>query len=276
MKARHDLFPPILSEQRPAPRRPIAKPVEMFAPLLGRPSRRKRRRIVILDDLQPVTLDESDAVRLLVPFAWRHRAGPFTWLQRFGDDAAAGGVFVRHGVDLGRGLADISRLYDISGYRGGEMKYERLTVPALRVECKRRGLPCYQSKGRRLRKADLIAQLQNTGSSRNCPDAPLRPLRRPAVKAAPKASVAVQSRDAAACGSEIADPMAAMRAKAERDLIVDYQTAVKHAAALGISREELLEQDAVTMHRILRGCGRPADDRHWRTKDVIRGMVAVG
>ena len=73
----------------------------------------------------------------------------------------------------------------------------------------------------------------------------------------------------------VADPMAAMRAAAERDLLFDFYTATKHASALGISRDELLDQDAQTMHRILRGCSRPADDRHRRTKDVIRGMVAV-
>ena len=70
--------------------------------------------------------------------------------------------------------------------------------------------------------------------------------------------------------------MAAMRAKAERDLLVDFQVACKHAEALGVTRAELLDQDAQTMHRILRGCSRPADDRHWRTKEVIRGMVAAG
>lgn len=34
--------------------------------------------------------------------------------------------------------------------------YSRLTVSALRAECRRLGLPCYQSAGRRLRKADLV------------------------------------------------------------------------------------------------------------------------
>lgn len=39
------------------------------------------------------------------------------------------------------------------------MDYAGLTVPQLRAECKRQGLPCYQSKGKRLRKADLVRQL---------------------------------------------------------------------------------------------------------------------
>jgi hypothetical protein len=34
-----------------------------------------------------------------------------------------------------------------------------MTVPQLRAECKAMGLPCYQSKGKRLRKADLVKQL---------------------------------------------------------------------------------------------------------------------
>jgi len=71
----------------------------------------------------------------------------------------------------------------------------------------------------------------------------------------------------------VTDSMATLRAKAERDLVLDYMTATKHASALGISRDELLDEDAQTMHRILRGCSRGADDRHWRTKEVIRGMV---
>lgn len=39
------------------------------------------------------------------------------------------------------------------------MDYARMTVPQLRAECKRQGLPVYQHKGKRLRKADLIRQL---------------------------------------------------------------------------------------------------------------------
>lgn len=39
------------------------------------------------------------------------------------------------------------------------MKFTKMTVPQLRAECKERGLPCYQHKGTRLRKADLISQL---------------------------------------------------------------------------------------------------------------------
>ena len=70
--------------------------------------------------------------------------------------------------------------------------------------------------------------------------------------------------------------MAQMRAKAERDLLVDWWTATKNASALGISRDELLNQDAQTMHRIMRGCSRPADDRHWRVKSVLREMVTAG
>jgi len=35
-----------------------------------------------------------------------------------------------------------------------------MTVPDLRAECKRLGLPTYQVQGRRLRKADLVAQLE--------------------------------------------------------------------------------------------------------------------
>ena len=34
------------------------------------------------------------------------------------------------------------------------------TVPELRAECRRRGLPVYQHRGRRLLKADLLKQLQ--------------------------------------------------------------------------------------------------------------------
>ena len=147
------------------------------------------------------------------------------------------------------------------------MRYDSITVPELRAACRERGLPCYQSKGRRLRKADLVRQL-----TANVPD---RPLRRPAVPAPPKPSPVLEASHAVACGSGSAtDPMAMMRAQAGHDLMVDWWTATKHASALGISRDELLEADAMTMHRILRGCARPADDRHWRTKEVLRGMVA--
>lgn len=34
-----------------------------------------------------------------------------------------------------------------------------MTVAELRDECRKRGLPCYQHRGRRLRKADLVAML---------------------------------------------------------------------------------------------------------------------
>ena len=69
--------------------------------------------------------------------------------------------------------------------------------------------------------------------------------------------------------------MSRMRAKAERDLLIDFYTATKHATALGISRSKLLDEDAMTMHRILQGYARPADDRHWRVKSVLREMVAA-
>ena len=79
----------------------------------------------------------------------------------------------------------------------------------------------------------------------------------------PRVTRTVDSRPVVARGSELTtDPMAEMRAKAERDLLIDFYTASKHATALGVTRAELLEQDAMTMHRILRGCSRPADDRH--------------
>lgn len=41
-----------------------------------------------------------------------------------------------------------------------------MTVPELRVLCKARGLPTYQHKGRRLRKADLVAQLKRVNDER--------------------------------------------------------------------------------------------------------------
>ena len=140
-------------------------------------------------------------------------------------------------------------------------RWRSMTVPALRVECKRLGLPTYQHRGRRLVEADLIRQLTA--------GAPQRPLRRP-VAPAPSNIVLPPP-----VVGQATDPMAQMRAKAERDLLIDFETACKHATALGISRSELLDQDATTMHGILQGCSRPADERHWRTKEVIRGMVAV-
>ena len=70
--------------------------------------------------------------------------------------------------------------------------------------------------------------------------------------------------------------MAQRRAKAERDLMIDWWMAAKHASALGISRSELLDEDAKTMHRILQSYSRPADEGHWRTKSVLREIVAVG
>ena len=131
--------------------------------------------------------------------------------------------------------------------------YATLTVPALRAECKRLGLPCYQHLGRRIRKKDLIRQLTS--------DVPESPLRHPAVPAAPKASPTLEAPHVATCGTDsTTDPMAAMRAQAEHDLMVDWCTATKHASALGISRDELLNQDAQTMHRILQGYARPADE----------------
>lgn len=39
-----------------------------------------------------------------------------------------------------------------------------MTVPQLRAECKRLGLPAYQHKGKRLRKADLIKQIERAGN----------------------------------------------------------------------------------------------------------------
>ena len=148
------------------------------------------------------------------------------------------------------------------------MRYDSITVPELRAACRERGLPCYQSKGRRLRKADLVRQL-----TANVPD---RPLRRPAVPAPPKPSPVIEASHAVASGSDSTiDPLAAMRAQAERDLLIDYQVASKHATALGIGRDELLKEDRESMHRILHGCARPVDDRHWRTKEVLRGMVAI-
>ena len=145
--------------------------------------------------------------------------------------------------------------------------YRSLTVPELRAACKARGLPRYQVRGKRLLKKDLIRQLTAIATG--------RPLRCPAVPTPPKPSPVLEASHAVACGSGSAtDPMAMMRAQAGHDLMVDWWTATKHASALGISRDELLEADAMTMHRILRGCARPADDRHWRTKEVLRGMVA--
>lgn len=42
-----------------------------------------------------------------------------------------------------------------------------MTVPELRKECKRLGLPVYQHKGRRLRKSDLVKQLgENNGTQK--------------------------------------------------------------------------------------------------------------
>ena len=52
--------------------------------------------------------------------------------------------------------------------------------------------------------------------------------------------------------------MALMRAKAERDLLIDFYTASKHATALGISRDVLLDQHAMSMNRILQGYARPS------------------
>ena len=72
-----------------------------------------------------------------------------------------------------------------------------MTVPELRVECKRLGLPCYQSKGRRLRKADLVRFLTNGFA-----ESPRLPPRRPTVKAAPESSSAVETRHKVAYGTE--------------------------------------------------------------------------
>lgn len=101
-------------------------------------------------------------------------------------------------------------------------------------------------------------------------------MRCPAVPTAPEPSPAIEARHTSTCGSgSVTDPMTQMRAKAEHDLLIDFWTATKHASASGISQSELLEQDAMTTHRILQGYARPADERHWRTKEVPPGMVAV-
>jgi len=126
-----------------------------------------------------------------------------------------------------------------------------MTVPELRAECRRLGLPTYQVAGRRLVKADLVAQLV----------------------AHERQATPVVAHESPKVVDNVTDSMSTLRAKAERDLVLDYMTATKHASALGVSRDELLDQDAQTMHRILRGCSRPADERHWKTKEVIRGMV---
>lgn len=127
-----------------------------------------------------------------------------------------------------------------------------MTVPELRAECKRMGLPTYQSKGLRMRKADLVAQLA----------------------AHERQTSHVVVHESATMTNKITDPMAELQAKAKRDLEIDHATACSHASALGILRDELLDRDAQTMHRILRGCARPADERHWRIKATFRELVA--
>jgi len=159
--------------------------------------------------------------------------------------------------------------------------YATLTVPELRELCGKRGLPKYQSKGRRLKKADLVRQLEAndgtaTGIERSVDD------RRSsgevnADRTPSPGGIDLLSRRSAgvsgACRSHRRARQTTDRTTAERDLILDYETACKHAAALGITRSELLDEDATTMHRILQGYARPADERHWRTKEVIRGMM---
>jgi hypothetical protein len=131
-----------------------------------------------------------------------------------------------------------------------------MTVPELRTECKRRGLPCYQSKGKRLRKADLVAQLEGMkGVRKQRRNGPVRTRRNDGLGVVP-------------------DRLASAFARAERDLIIDYRAACKHAEARGESVAELRDRDAQTMHRILRGYATPADERHWRTKADIRRRVA--
>ena len=186
------------------------------------------------------------------------------------------------------GLQDrgVCWIYTRSVDRQAMMKYQSMTVPALRTHCRTHGLPTYQYRGRRLRKADLIRFL-----TRGVPDAVKRPRTRPARQDDPNPSERIQTplriQEGYSIGARktpavmadgadvVADPMAVMRAKAERDLLIDFYTATKHATALGISRSELLDQDATTMHRILQGYARPTDERHWRTKEMIRAMVAV-
>lgn len=109
-----------------------------------------------------------------------------------------------------------------------------LTVPVLRSRCKELGLPAYQRRGKRLRKQDLIDQIDSYFAA--------------------EASRAVS---------------------AQTEAILDHWTSVRHAEALGWKRDRLLEHDARTMHRILRGVDRPTDQRHWSTKATIRGLVAA-
>jgi len=155
-----------------------------------------------------------------------------------------------------------------------------MTVPELRAECKRRGLPTYQVQGRRLRKADLVRQLKGvnddartTGGRTESIDRVVRKRTISDGRRIGRVAFVVDPVPERRAQQVDSDPMLSARAQAERDLDIDWATATKHASALGIPRAELLDEDAATMHRILRGCSRPADDRHWRTKEVIREMV---
>lgn len=64
-----------------------------------------------------------------------------------------------------------SRLHNI-GVVDSEVGDDGMTVPELRAECRRRGLPAYQRNGKRLRKADLERQLyRRRERSHETPDA---------------------------------------------------------------------------------------------------------
>ena len=58
-----------------------------------------------------------------------------------------------------------------------------MTVAELRAECRKRGLPCYQHHGRRLRKADLVAMLATAPAPYGVEPVPPRKTNPPRVPA---------------------------------------------------------------------------------------------
>lgn len=133
--------------------------------------------------------------------------------------------------------------------------YRRLTVPALRARCRTAGLPCYQHRGRRLRKADLIDLLTH-----GLQDAPRGRTPRRTSKTTNVPSTSIETSHTVT--QAIIDPY-----------LLDHRVTLAHARALYVSKDELLALDALTMHRILRCVATPSDERHWRTKEVLREHV---
>lgn len=116
-----------------------------------------------------------------------------------------------------------------------------MTVPQLRAECKRLGLPQYQSKGKRLKKADLERQLAaHNGHIKAIESVKVKPIYEPLTQAQ----------------------------------IYDLAR-IEHAQVSRMSVKQMEIFDDISMHRIMKDCATPAEHRHWDLRDKFISQVVA-